>query len=572
MAPSLTVATKYGPVVGYSDTYPLSNESTAKLDPAHGGRAPVLKWLGIPYGQAGRWERPSAPAPWTEPRECHEFGTMFPQPPSGAGELPDLYTPFRVSFSFTPLFSNFTRAFVKQSEDSFTLNVFAPEGTTADSQERIPVMFWIYGGSLNNGSSDLVMYDSTEWIRAQAEQGKKFIVVTANYRTNICGFFSGVDVKAADEQGLSGNYGAYDVIQALTWVQENIAAFGGDPGNVTLFGESAGSFLVSTLLVCGKRLFRRAIMQSGAAETMSTFPVERAYGAYSTILNLHGPGGATPQARINALRSVPINDLIKTHIETYAFTGISLTIEEGPHAIWPEKVIDRLERGEWDEWVEAVIIGTNEHEGSMFAYTLKVADSNVASFPLAIDQVASEAGYSALVSKFPPSLQTEINKKYLANGSYPTEVDLFESPASKVLGDQIFVVPAWRQAQALARQPNKKSGRKTRVYMYRFREVVDRLEKILPMKLGSMHALEIAFIFNLEIVWGPGTRESQTAAAMGSMWANFAINGNPDPNWRPFTSEQPSWLAIETGGKTENESLVDYQDTLVDFTGRNFAT
>ncbi|KDE03600.1 hypothetical protein MVLG_05935 [Microbotryum lychnidis-dioicae p1A1 Lamole] len=545
MAPSLTVTTKYGPVVGYSDTYPLSNESTAKLDPAQGGRAPVLKWLGIPYGQAGRWERPSAPAPWTEPRECHEFGTMFPQPRSGAGEF------------LSPIFSNFARTFVEQSEDSFTLNVFAPEGTTADSQERIPVMFWIYGGSLNNGSSHLIMYDSTEWIRAQTEQGKKFIVVTANYRTNICGFFSGVDVKVADEQGLSGNYGVYDVIQALTWVQENIAAFGGDPENVTVFGESAGSFLVSTLLVCGKRLFRRAIMQSGAAETLSTFPVERAYGAYSTILNLHGPGGATPQARINALRSVPIKDLMKTHIDTYASTGISLTIEEGPHAIWSEKVIDRLERGEWDEWVEAVIIGTNEHEGSMFAYTLKAA---------------SEAGYSALVSKFAPSLQTEINKKYLINGSYPAEVDLCHSPATKLLGDQIFVVPAWRQAQALARQPNKKSGRKTRVYMYRFREVLDRLEKAFPMKLGTMHALEIAFIFNLEIVWGAGTRESQTAAAMGSMWANFAINGNPDPNWRPFTSEQPSWLAIETGGKTKNESLVDYQDTLVDFTGKNFAT
>ncbi|SCV72812.1 BQ2448_4349 [Microbotryum intermedium] len=539
MAPSLTVATQYGSVLGYSDTYPISNESTAKLDPAQGGRPPVLKWLGIPYGQAGRWERPSPPAPWTEPRECHEFGTMFPQAPGGAAEF------------FAPIFSNFARTFVKQSEESFTLNVFAPEGTTAN----IPVMVWIYGGSLNNGSSHFIAYDSTEWIRAQAGQGKKFIVVTANYRTNVCGFFSGVDVKAADEQGLSGNYGAYDVMQALKWVQEHIAAFGGDPENVTLFGESAGAFLVSTMLVCGKRLFRRAIMQSGAAETMSTSPVERAYGGYSTILNLHGPGGATPQARIDALRSVPINDLIKTHIETYSFTGLSLTIEEGPHAIWSEKVIDRLQRGEWDEWIEAVIIGTNEHEGSIFALATKAA---------------SQPGYSALVSKFPPFLQTAINKRYLVDGSHPTEVDICDSPGCKVLGDQLFVVPAWRQAQALARQPNKKSGRKTRVYMYRFREVIDRLEKALPMKLGTMHALEIAFIFNLEFVWGEGTHESETAGLMGSIWANFAISGNPDANWQPFTSEQPSWLTIESGGKTENESLADFQATLVDFTGKNF--
>ncbi|SGZ06168.1 BQ5605_C031g10923 [Microbotryum silenes-dioicae] len=505
MAPSLTVATKCGPVVGYSDTYPLSNESTAKLDPARGGRPPVLKWLGVPYGQAGRWERPT-PKSWTEPLECLEFGAKFPEPESLGGDL------------------------------RLHLNIMASEGVTPDSQ--VAVLFWVYGGALNGGSSDSAMFDGTEWIRAQASRGKKFILVTASYRTNICGFFSGADVKAVDDLGLSGNYGAYDIIQALTWVQENIAAFGGDPNNVTLFGESAGAFLVSAMLVCGKRLFRRAIMQSGAAETLATFPLDQAYTAYPTILASHAPDAATSKDRIDQLRALPIDELIETHSVNYTFRGVALTIEDGPHAIWTENVIDRLERGEWDEWIEAVIIGTNEHEGSTAAVFL---------------QADTTAGFSRLVS-------TTVNTR------------LYATPGAKLLGDQLFFTPVWRQARALARQPNKKSGRETRVYMYRFREVNDRLAKALPMNVGSAHALEIAFVFNVEVAWDEGSHESKTAAVMGSLWSEFAINGSPDPNWRPFTSEQPSWLAIETGGKTKNESLVDYQDTLVDFTGKNFAT
>jgi para-nitrobenzyl esterase len=145
---------------------------------------------------------------------------MFPQPGSG---LEGIYGGKE---------GVFPRSFINESEDSFTLNVF---GTGAKG-EKLPVLYWIYGGSLNNGSSDKFLYDPTEWIRRSQADGKRFIVVTGNYRTNIFGFASSEDLRAADPQGLSGNYGLYDCVSSLEWIKANIANFGGDADNVTIFG------------------------------------------------------------------------------------------------------------------------------------------------------------------------------------------------------------------------------------------------------------------------------------------------------------------------------------------------
>jgi carboxylesterase type B len=150
-------------------------------------------------------------------------------------------------------------------------------------------------------------------------------------------------------------------------------------------GQSAGAFIISNLLVSGKKLFHKAIMQSGAAGTMVrptsdrrlaerlTFypmqlikPPHESYPAASHILNLHGPGGATPEARINALRSVSTEEMLKAHNDSYRWGGVNLTLEEGDKAIWTKTTIERLEAGEWDEWIERVIIGTTEDEGTIF--------------------------------------------------------------------------------------------------------------------------------------------------------------------------------------------------------------
>lgn len=147
------------------------------------------------------------------------------------------------------------------------------------------------GGALNTGSSDRFFYDPTSLVRSQRGASERCIVVTGNYRVNLFGFLASKQLSDRDPEGLSGNYGLYDVVKLFEWVkhllslslsqffrtlnlsrlwqvQANIAKFGGDPERVTAFGQSAGAFLISYLLVSGKRLFQRAILQSGAQKTM----------------------------------------------------------------------------------------------------------------------------------------------------------------------------------------------------------------------------------------------------------------------------------------------------------------
>lgn len=296
---------------------------------------------------------------------------------------------------------------------------------------------------MNNGSADRFIYDPTEWIRRSqaASPSQKFIVVSGNYRTNVYGpstvpfifasrrcshssafffpgFLSNPDLVAEDPDGLAGNYGLYDCVAMLEWVrhnlisyslhppklmpstqvQANISSFGGSPSRVTVFGESAGAFLVSHLLVSGRKLFQQAIMQSGAPETMVrpaplspiTLPTHpppppptlqelrtptTSYPAHPAVLSLLSNSYATPSARLAALRALPAEALFAVHLAEYKWGGLSLTLEEGPKATWGEDTLARLRRGEWDPWVRAVVVGTNEHEGSMFSMGMGVSRS-----------------------------------------------------------------------------------------------------------------------------------------------------------------------------------------------------
>ncbi|GAA6041333.1 hypothetical protein JCM8097_007667 [Rhodosporidiobolus ruineniae] len=539
MAPlSLSVSTQSGPVTGYSDTYPLRATTSAR-EPPTGGRHPVLKWLGIPYAQAERWKRPQAPTPWKKPKECFEFGSMFPQPPSNT----------EVLMSKLPGF--ILRNHVPVSEDSHFVNVVAP----GDLQEgeKLPVLVWIYGGALNNGTADRFFYDPTEWVRDGAARGQRCIIVSGNYRTNIFGFASHPDLAAEDQDGLSGNYGLYDCIAMLEWVQQNISSFGGDASNVTVFGQSAGAFLISHLLVSGKKLFRKAICQSGAAGTMMLRPVEKAYPAYDSLLTaLSIPPTASPSERLDALRAAPYEALLAHHIATHNFSALSLTFEPEGKGIWTEDTMRRLERGEWDEWVEAVVIGTTEDEGSAFAWGMKLADPTA---------------FHAYVSQFPSSLQPRVLAKYLApfGGTHPPasdpRIDFTTAPGSKLLADQIFVNPVWDQAVALSGDGKEEQGKGVPTWMYRLTAGVSTLIKYSPIKLGILHAMDLPLVFNSSSLWA-GDQDSpdgKLAAAIGERWMRFAIEGNPDPSWTPFSPSAPSQLVFSDAGHVENVSLAEFE-------------
>ncbi|KAL8278728.1 hypothetical protein RQP46_008797 [Phenoliferia psychrophenolica] len=547
MSPSLQVKTTGGPVVGFADTFPLGDESQAErvASGEDGGRPPVLKWLGIPYAQAERWTRPIAPEPWSAPLKCWEFGTKFPQPESGMEKL----------FAHQP--GVFRRTFVKEDEHSHTVNVWAPDGVKEG--DDLAVLVWIYGGSLNNGSADRFATDPTEWIRRSqaAKPNQKFIVVSGNYRTNAFGFFSSPDLVAEDPLGLSGNYGLYDCVAMLEWVQANIRSFGGSPSRVTCFGESAGAFLVSTLLVSGKRLFQRAIMQSGAPETMLIRPSHESYPDHSTLLTSLPGSHATSAARLAALRAIPAVELLAAHNAAYRWGGLSLTLEEGPHATWKESTMDKLGRGEWDEWIEAVIIGTTEHEGSIFAMGMGVS---------------SDDGFKVFVQRtFPPALHDGIIAHYLPTPTPASaEVDYRTAPGTRVISDYLFVHPAYKLAKTLSGRKHASSGKECKVWKYRMRTEVDRISKA-SVKLGAMHAIEIPLVFNVLSLWDAGSKEERASKAAGEQWAAFAIDGTPGPAWTPFTPSSPSWLAFQEDGTVANESLVEFEKENFSLSGKNWA-
>ena len=228
-------------------TSPVYVQRAATVATSEGGVAGVaaqgvVAYKGLPFAAPPvgdlRWKPPQPPAPRSTALQATEYGAACPQPDredgGGVGRLPN------------------------QSEDCLTLNVWVASGTSATA--RLPVMVWIHGGAHRLGSGIAALYDGTELARQGA------IVVTINYRLGLLGYFAHPAITAsakADEP--LGNYGVMDQIAALAWVQRNIAAFGGDAANVTVFGESAGAADILYLLTTprAKGLFAKAIVESG---------------------------------------------------------------------------------------------------------------------------------------------------------------------------------------------------------------------------------------------------------------------------------------------------------------------
>ncbi|GAA6021922.1 hypothetical protein JCM8202_002868 [Rhodotorula sphaerocarpa] len=551
MAHRLLVRTQHGPVAGFIDSNPLAARSSAG-QPA-GDRFPVAKWLGIPYARAERFKRPVDPITWTDTKECFEFGPGFPQPPSMTENL------------LAQMPGYLLRDHIPVSEDAHSVNVFVPGDL--DPAEKLPVLVWIYGGALNNGSSGRHFYDPTEWIRdgaappVEGDEPQRCIVVTGNYRTNIFGFCASEDLAAEDPQGLCGNYGLYDCVKMLEWVQANIAAFGGDPSRVTVFGQSAGAFLISHLLVCGKELFQRAICMSGAANTMMLRPADKAYTAYATILEALGvPPTANASERLEALRAAPADSLLQLHMASHSFTGLSLTLEH-PSArdgIWTRDTMRRFEKGERDPWVRQVVLGTTEDEGSTFAAGMGIL---------------SRAAWTAFLQRFDPAMRERIERKYLEGmrgaehpeGPGPPK----GSPGAELIADMIFVNPVWDQACLLSDVPPSTAtataddaAAAADVWLYRVRTPVRAIERAAPVDFGVFHAVDLPLVFNAKSLWSGAECENEdakAASAMGRRWMRFAIEGNPDPNWKPFSRSNPSWLAFSPQSATSNEDLSSFE-------------
>lgn len=392
------------------------------------------------------------------------------------------------------------------SEDCLYLNVWTGAKSSGEKQ---PVLVWIYGGGFNSGGSAVSIYDG----EATAKKGVVFVSI--NYRVGPFGFFAHPELTSESGRNASGNYGLMDQLAALQWVQKNIAAFGGDPTNVTIAGQSAGSMSVNCLVASplAKNLFKKAIAESGASFTT---PHPTRQQAEESGLKAMQALGASSLAE---LRAKPADEILKKG------QGIRGPIIDG--YVLPESIASIFAARKQND--VALLTGWNENEGLMNG-PIKNAD----------------AYKKQVQERYGPDAQTFLT-------FYPANSDA-EAAASQlnVSRDMIFGVQnyAWATSQS-------KQGKQ--VFVYRFTRNVPATGEYV--KYGAFHTGEVAYAYdNLAFIdrpWEPVDHE--LARIMSAYWVNFIKSGNPNgkglPNWPAYaTATKP---IMRLGSSVQSATLPD---------------
>ncbi len=487
-------STTAGDVVGFIDT--------------NGARA----WRGIPFAEPPsgdlRWRAPRPPEPWDGVLEALEAGSMCPQLKSqlsGNAGNPD--------------------SAIAGSEDCLYLNVWAPPNAG-----DLPVMFWIHGGGNTIG-------EGGSYNGAMLATSQNVVVVTINYRLGPFGWFAHPDLARGNPLDDSGNYGTLDVVRALEWTRDNIAAFGGNPGNVTVFGESAGAFDTLAMMASplAEGLFHRAIVQSGGFNVTSmveasSFANEggHPFSSREIVNGLLVKDGTVPDAAAahtyqadmgpqrmrEYLYSKTPDDIFALFADS-GFGGMINTPDNfGDGHVLPDQTTTEIFSNPENHNVVPVILGTNRDEVALF---MAMSPENMDTFLWVFPRLKDE-------------------ERYLREVKYG-------SLAWKERG-----VDSLARFMTEAGNPN--------VYAYRFDwdEQGSIMGYDLSKAFGAAHALEIAFVFGdfesgiaaLGDMYGASEGRDALSASMMSYWSEFAISG--DPGAGRDGNEVP-WLAWGNDGK-----------------------
>ncbi|MBW0505061.1 hypothetical protein O181_044776 [Austropuccinia psidii MF-1] len=538
------INTLSGPIVGFHDTFPTFQSPSFDMQSNNGQQGqelPVSKWLGIPYAQATRWRRPCAVPAWTAPLECTQFGPRFPQPTT------------IVDFLFNGKKGYVKRPCFESEELGFNLNVFSP--SNLENASQLPVLVWIYGGSLEGGSSDITLYDPTEWIRREARSGRNFIVVTGNYRCGIWGFMACQDLVETDPEGLAGNYGVYDCIAMLEWVQDNIKNFGGDPDNVTVFGESAGAFIVGALLVTQKKLFKRAILQSGAPECLTHRHVNSSLNkAYFQSLSEYFQlsKGLTSQRRIQYLKNLPTSTIMEfilargSVINDY---GLAIENSRLEISIWPKPIIQLIKEGKWNPHLESILMAHTRDEGSIFAFCF---------------QTLSVQGYETVLKRCPCTDRAKIDALYPSSSDTlqpAADVDWKNCAGSRLVADQVVESPIESLALAFEGVKHDQNGNTCKIFLCELNETIPAIDQ--GFDWGAFHTVDIPLIFNVKTLWEEESDQAKTSETIGRLWVNFSHTGCPDPMWPEYSAARaPMKCFIEKGGITHFKNVNEIRSDL----------
>ncbi|MGY0059745.1 carboxylesterase/lipase family protein [Streptomyces sp. LZ34] len=454
----------------------------------------TVAFLNIPYAApprgAGRFEPPQPHEPWDGVRDATTPGPNAPQSERKLGSV-DMSPYFGTGWS--------------RGEDYLTVNVWTP----AAGGGGLPVMVFVHGGGFVAGSTRSTMYDGSAFARDGV------VLVTLNYRLGIAGFL--------DIPGAPANRGLLDVVAALRWVRENIAAFGGDPHHVTLFGQSAGATIVGGVLATREAtgLFRRAIVQSGSG--LGAFTTEQAARVTKAAAEALGIEPHADFADISderlveaASRLAGIDLRTESHGDPLiGLSPFSLVLDTQP----AESVAAGLS-ADID-----LLIGTNTEEGNLY---LVPVDKYATSTAGDVDDAAAR-------SHPKPAQLVETYRTTRPEAS-------FGELRSAIMGDALFGAGSWALAGAHAPHPESA----TYAYEFAWRS------RALAGELGATHAVELPFVFDLAhlpqlhgpaALLGPDKPPADLATRMHETWVRFARTGNP--GWAPYDDERRATMRID---------------------------
>ena len=498
-------------------------------------------FLGIPYAEAPlgelRWQPPKPAKSWEGIMNVNSLGSACMQPTDiGNSAFLDLmldgyglawYEKFLVkSLSFfAPSLSasNF-------SEDCLFLNVIAPENA-----ENLPVMFWIHGGAGRFGSGGDSIYITSKFAK------KDVILVTINYRLGSLGWFAHPALSAESEAGVSGNYASLDQIEALKWVKNNISNFGGNPNNVTIFGESAGGQAVGTLLSSpfSKGLFHKAISQSGSGILGTRFLKDNSRNRSAEDIGLELAeyfGVDNDEKALENLRNIPAEEFIQISDPEKDANLISNVTQIIDGHVFPLMFHEAYRNASTHN--VPYITGFNANEGTtlvplIFPKPIFEASFNEENWLDEFWQILLE-GFSG---KVPESVSAYVDS--MKKSDYDA--------AAQVWGDIWFGGPAYYSAQ-------KRSDDGLTTYLYFFERAVPSEKQTI----GATHALELAYIFGSFFPFvARDNWDDELSEIMLNDWTEFAKTGVPNDSWPKFSSKRP--IARVYGDSVYEGKLKDYK-------------
>ena len=476
------------------------------------GAAAVRSWKGIPYAAAPvgalRWRPPQAPQPWAGKRPALNFSQDFPQPPLPPSRAPSM------------------------GEDCLYLNVWAPAGEPA---QPLPVMVWVHGGGFVGGSGADARCDGARLA------GEGVVVVSFNYRSGLFGFLAHPGLSAESAQGVSGNYGLLDQLQALRWVRDNIRGFGGDPERVTVFGVSAGSASISLLLTSpmAEGLFQQVILHSpGAARPLASLADAEKTGALL--------GDDIEALRLRSADEIfAMTSMVSPKMRGLTTPRVLRPIHDG--WVLPEDQLGVLKAGRLHAM--PMIVGTNADEGSLLTrgWTVKT---------LADYRAMVEANFDGAVQR--------------ALLLYPARSDA-EVPLRTA---EIFADTQFNYGARLLAQTTSRREPKTWAYLFSRRRAWQ--------DDGPHHGEEVGHVFGNLGAWRDGegapfdATDEAVSHAMMSAWVAFARTGNPNTPglapWPAYTEDEQSFLEFGDETSVGWARRAEQLDFLDGFYARNTRT